>query len=192
MAAALPFCVINYCLTGWIPDSLDHYYLDSFRIMILLLVVFNLMVSSPRVGSSSSTNSWQSPIAYNVLLHRLGKVNFFRGLLTTIKWMPLFMVFFGGISIHLSKAILCHFFSIKMEWNSTAKELEATGFFIGMDKIIKDFKYMYIIVILITGAMIYLGLYAPKGFQISNFSMVVPVANQIGCHFLLPLALGLF
>ena len=77
------------------------------------------------------------------------------------------MVFFGGISIHLSKAILCHFFGIKMEWNSTAKELEATGFFIGMDKIFKDFKYMYIIILFITGCMIYLGLYAPKGKYIS-------------------------
>jgi len=131
MAAALPFTVINYCLTGWIPDQLDHYYLDSFRIMILLLIVFNGI----------------SPIAYNILLHRLGKVNFFQGLWTTVKWMPLFIVFFGGISIHLSKAILCHFFSIPMEWNSTAKELEATGFFIGMDKIIRDFKWMYGIVL---------------------------------------------
>lgn len=46
MAAALPFCIINYILTGWIPDSLDHYYLDSFRIMVLLLLVFNLIVRS--------------------------------------------------------------------------------------------------------------------------------------------------
>lgn len=176
MAAALPFCVINYCLTGWIPDSLDHYYLDSFRIMILLLLVFNLV----------------SPIAYNYLLMRMRKRNFFAGLWETIKWMPLFMIFFGGISIHLSKAILCHFLSIKMEWNSTAKELEATGFFIGMDKILKDFKYMYIIVLLLTGVLIYMALYAPQGWQIVNFSMIVPVANQLGCHFLLPLALGLF
>lgn len=106
--------------------------------------------------------------------------------------MPLFMIFFGGISIHLCKAIFSHFLGLKMEWNSTAKELEATGFFIGMDKIIKDFKYMYIIVFLIAGVMIYMALYAPHGWEIVNFSMIVPVANQITCHFLLPLALGLF
>jgi hypothetical protein len=46
MAAALPFCLLNYFLEGWIADMLDHYYLDSFRIMILLLVVFNLLVSA--------------------------------------------------------------------------------------------------------------------------------------------------
>jgi hypothetical protein len=44
MAAALPFTLANYCLTGWIPDSLDHYYLESFKIMILLLIVFNGIV----------------------------------------------------------------------------------------------------------------------------------------------------
>jgi hypothetical protein len=136
--------------------------------------------------------SSQSPISYNYLLYRLGKKNFFIGLLETIKWMPLFMIFFGGISIHLCKAIFSHFLGLKMEWNSTAKELEATGFFIGMDKIIKDFKYMYIIVFLLTGVLVYMALYAPQGWEIVNFSMIVPVANQIICHFLLPLALGLF
>lgn len=79
-----------------------------------------------------------------------------------------------------------------MEWTSTAKELEATGFFIGMDKILKDFKYMYLIVIVLTGVLIYLALYAPMGWTITDFSMILPVANQLGCHFLLPLALGLF
>jgi hypothetical protein len=44
MAAALPFTVINYFLMGWIPVELDHYYLDSFRLMVLLLIVFNLVV----------------------------------------------------------------------------------------------------------------------------------------------------
>lgn len=176
MAAALPFCLANYCLTGWIPDKLDHYYLDSFRIMIILLIVFNLL----------------SPISYNFMLYRLHKVNFFRGMWQTIKWMPFFMIFFGGISIHLSKAVLCHFFNIKMEWNSTAKELEESGFFIGMDRIAKDFKYMYLIVILLTAGMIYVGVYAPESWLITNFTMILPVANQLACHVLLPVALGLY
>jgi hypothetical protein len=106
--------------------------------------------------------------------------------------MPLFMCFFGGLSIHLSKAIICHFFSINMEWNSTAKELEATGFFIGMDKIVKDFKYMYIIVIFLAAGMVYLAIWAPAGWMVKDYTMILPVANQLVCHFFLPLALGLF
>lgn len=102
------------------------------------------------------------------------------------------MVFFGGVSIHLSKAILCHFFCINIEWTSTAKELETTGFFIGMDKIIKDFRYMYVIVLIITGAMVYFAVYAPMGWTVTDFSIILPVANQLACHFVLPVALGLF
>jgi hypothetical protein len=38
-----------------------------------------------------------------------------------------------------------------MEWTATAKELEASGFRIGLDKIFRDFKYMYLVIIPITG-----------------------------------------
>ena len=29
-----------------------------------------------------------------------------------------------------------------MEWTTTAKELEASGFRVGLDRIVRDFKYM--------------------------------------------------
>jgi hypothetical protein len=134
----------------------------------------------------------KSAIAYSVIRHRLRIKKFFPALLETIKWTPLFILFFGGISIHLSKAILCHFLGINMEWTSTAKELEATGFFIGMDKILKDFKWMYAIAIAIVVGMIYLGIYAPIGYLITDFTAIVPLASQVVSHFLLPVALGLF
>jgi hypothetical protein len=134
----------------------------------------------------------QSPVAFAAIRHRLGQKKFFPSLWETMKWTPLFVLFFGGLSFHLSKAILCHFLCINMEWTSTAKELEATGFFIGMDKIAKDFKYMYVVVTALAGGIIYLAVYAPRGYLITDFTVIVPLANQIGCHFLLPLALGLF
>ena len=99
-----------------------------------------------------------------------------------------------------------------MEWTATAKELEASGFRIGLDKIFRDFKYMYLVIIPITGGkllselqrmeqqgkseanddigMIYLGTYAPRGYQITDFTAIVPLANQIGCHALLPVYLS--
>jgi hypothetical protein len=40
--------------------------------------------------------------------------------------------------------------------------------------------------------MVYLAIYAPRGWQIKDFAAIVPIANQIGCHALLPFALGLF
>jgi hypothetical protein len=106
--------------------------------------------------------------------------------------MPLFVLFFGGLSFHLSKAILCYFLGINMEWTLTAKEIEATGFFIGIDKIVKDFKYMYIAVMILAGGVIYLGVYSPMGYRITDYTSILLLANQIGCYFLLPVALGLF
>lgn len=91
-----------------------------------------------------------------------------------------------------------------MEWTATAKELETSGFRIGLDKIFKDFKYMYMVIIpviagtyllvcisirsLMKVGMIYLGTYAPRGYQITDFTAIVPLANQVGCHALLPVS----
>ena len=46
MASALPLTTMNYFLQGLIPESLDHCYLDSFKVMFILLIVFNGAVSS--------------------------------------------------------------------------------------------------------------------------------------------------
>ena len=92
-----------------------------------------------------------------MLRHRLGQKVFFWSLAETCKWTPMFVLFFGGISLHLFTAIFCHFFSIKMEWTTTAKELEATGFRVGLDKIFRDFKYMYLVIIPICAGMPQLG-----------------------------------
>jgi hypothetical protein len=34
--------------------------------------------------------------------------------------------------------------------------------------------------------MIYLGVYAPRGWLVTDFTAIVPLANQIACHTLLP------
>lgn len=198
IAAALPLAIVNYLMVGWLQDSIDQFYLASWKIFVGMLVVFNGLVrlSQPccplSVCCETKANQVQSPIAFAAIRHRLGQKKFFPSLWETLKWTPLFVLFFGGLSFHLSKALLCHFFGIHMEWTSTAKELEATGFFIGMDKIAKDFKYMYVVVTAVAGGMIYLGIYADRGYTITDFTVIVPLANQIGCHFFLPLALGLF
>lgn len=126
-----------------------------------------------------------------MLRHRLGQKIFFWSVLDAIKWTPMFVLFFGGLSLHLSAALLCHFCSIKMEWTATAKELEKQGFRVGLDKIVRDFKFMYAFTIPVVAGMIYLGTSAPRGWDIKDFAAIVPLANQIGCHMLMPFVLGL-
>lgn len=174
-------------MVGWYNDNLDQFYMSSWKIFVGMAVIFNVL----------------SPLAFAMLRHRLGQKVFFWSLVETVKWTPMFVLFFGGISLHLTTAILCHFLSIKMEWTATAKELETSGFRIGLDKIFKDFKYMYMVIIPVIGGMylfftslsklslmkvgmIYLGTSAPRGYQITDFTAIVPLANQVGCHALLP------
>lgn len=75
-----------------------------------------------------------------------------------------------------------------MEWTTTAKELEASGFRIGLDRIVRDFKVMYVFMVILMGGMIYLACFASYDWYITDFSAIVPLANQVGCHMLLPVS----
>ncbi|KAF2110146.1 glycosyl transferase family group 2-domain-containing protein [Lophiotrema nucula] len=176
IAAAIPLSLVNYCLVGWFSEDIDQFYITSWKIFVGMAVVFNVL----------------SPVAYSMLRHRLGQESFFKALMQAVKWMPFFLLFFGGLSFHLLKSIFCHFFSIRMEWSTTAKELTESGFRVGLDRIVRDFKWMYLFLLPLIGGMIYCAQFAPRGWTISDFAAIVPLANQVGCHALLPFALGLF
>lgn len=170
IASAIPLALVNYLIVGWFGDYVDQFYIASWKIFVGMAVIFNVL----------------SPLAYSMLRHRQGHETFFMAIWTCIKWMPMFLLFFGGISYHLIKAIICHFFSINIEWTATAKELEAHGFRAGLDRIVRDFKGMYCVMLPMVGLMIYLARYAPHGWEITDFTAIVSLANQVGCHMLLP------
>jgi hypothetical protein len=172
IASTIPLTLANYLITGWFQEDIDQFYITSWKIFVGMAVVFNI----------------PSPLTYAILRHRLGQKTFFWSLMETAKWAPMFLLFFGGISYHLLKAILCHFLGIKMEWTATAKELEASGFRVGLDRIVRDFKYTYLSIVPIAVGMNYLAQYAPRGWMIKDFAAIVPLANQIGCHALLPVS----
>lgn len=176
IASAIPLTLTNYLIVGWFANEVDQYYITSWKIFVGMAAVFNVL----------------SPLAFAMLRHRLGQKTFFLSLWETVKWTPMFLLFFGGISFHMFKAIACHALSINMEWTTTAKELEASGFRIGLDRIVRDFKWMYAVILPMTGGMIYLAVAAPRQWSITDFAAIVPLANQVGCHALLPFALGLF
>lgn len=46
IAAALPLTLVNYLIVGWLQDSIDHFYLASWKIWVGMLVIFNFLVSS--------------------------------------------------------------------------------------------------------------------------------------------------
>lgn len=200
IAAALPLSITNYFLTGWIADSLDHSYLPSWDMLCGTLFVFLVI----------------SPLAFAWYRHRLGEKNFFWAALEAFTWMPFFsthyifscrsspqlystmlpfpshtnfviVVFFGGLSWHLSYALLAHMFCLPIEWSSTAKEVESGGFFVGMERVWKAFRFVIAFMVLFIGCMIYLSLFAPTGWQITAWTSILPIANQVFGHVALPI-----
>ena len=61
-----------------------------------------------------------------------------------------------------------------MSWGATAKEKDNSNFFAELPKIWKRFKWMYMIMIAMIGGMIYLGCFAPHGWEITGLTAVLP------------------
>jgi hypothetical protein len=89
----------------------------------------------------------------------------------------MFAIFLGGISLHLSQAILSHFFEIDMTWGATAKELETVRFGPEIVRILKRFKWTFLFCFVCTA-------------HITELYAIYPLANVVVCHFCLPVLLN--
>lgn len=100
------------------------------------------------------------------------------------------VIFLGGISLHVSQALLSHFFSIDMTWGATAKEFEEVNFVEEIPRLLKRFKGTFFFCFLMTALLICAYWVFPFNWQIRHFASIFPMANLIVCHFLLPVALN--
>ncbi|KAL8918292.1 MAG: hypothetical protein Q9208_007460 [Pyrenodesmia sp. 3 TL-2023] len=166
--------MLNYFLIGWFNGHLDHYYVESFKIYFAIVIVFSALGN----------------LALAVLRYRLDEMGIVRGLVTNFKWILLLTVFLGGISLHVSQALLCHMFSIDMSWGATAKEVENTTFFEEIPKLIKKFKFTFIWCFICTGGMIYLAVAPPVFYSIKGITAIWPMTTIVASHFLLPIVLN--
>ena len=106
------------------------------------------------------------------------------------KWVPLLLIFLGGISLHISQALLSHMFEIDMSWGATAKEVEDTTFFKEMPKLLKKFRFTFVFCLLMIGLMV-AGVYVfPVFWQINTLVAIYPLANLVTAHMLLPVVLN--
>ncbi|KAJ6492434.1 glycosyl transferase family group 2-domain-containing protein [Mycena vitilis] len=176
IAAATVGSIMNYLLLGLAPE-LDRFYLHSFEILLACTVVF------PGLGN----------LGFTLLEYRLGHRNFFGALIENLRWVPFFLFFFGGLSIHLSTAILAHLFSYDMTWGSTVKEVERSTFWIEVPRIWERFKLSFIICFAAIVMMIVMQSNAvPFEWQIPgyNWALNIPLSLVVGCHILLPIVLN--
>ncbi|GAW17010.1 hypothetical protein ANO14919_064590 [Xylariales sp. No.14919] len=166
--------LFNYFLTGFFYGLYDKYYLDSFAIFVSVIVVFT--------GFGN--------LSLAILRYRLNQKSLIGAFWDNIKWIPVMSVFLGGLSLHVSQAILCHFFSIDMTWGATAKEVEEVNFLEEIPRLIKRFKGTFVFCFGTVGLII-AGIYGfPEEWRITYFASIFPLAWLIACHFLLPVVLN--
>lgn len=174
LGSAWLLTLANYFLMGWYNGALDHYYIDSFKIYFAIIIIF----------------SGLGNVALAVLRYRVGEATLFRSIIENFTWVPLLSIFLGGVSLHVSQAILSHLCSIDMSWGATSKEAENTTFFKEIPKVLKNFKGTFIFCGLCTVMMIGLSVLAPAFWKINTFVAIYPLCTIVVGHFGLPVLLN--
>lgn len=174
LASAWVLTMLNYFLIGFFNGWLDHYYIDSFRVYIGIVAIFTVF------GSFSL--AW--------LRYRIGQGELLKGLVENVKWIPLLTIFLGGVSLHISQALFCHFFSIDMEWGTTTKEEQNVPFFEAMKHVVRKFKWSFLFCFVVTGLMLFCRFGLPEEWQIRLLVAIWPMGALVVNHFLLPILLN--
>lgn len=164
----------NYFFTGWYAQNVDQAYLNSFKVFLSVVLIFNLI----------------SPVAHSLVRYRMGNSGFWFALYENSKWLLFFMTFFGGLSLHVSKALVSHMFSIDVQWGATAKEKDNSNFFKEAGRIFSSFKWTFLICTIGAVGMAYLGFLAPLQWRIDNFNSCFPLAFTLLGHAMQPMVLN--
>ncbi|KAH8661986.1 glycosyl transferase family group 2-domain-containing protein [Xylariales sp. PMI_506] len=125
IGAAWIMTLVNYFIMGWFNGYLDKYYIDSWKVWFSIIIVFN------GLGN----------VALAVMRYRVGESTLMGAFCENFKWTFLLAIFLGGLSLHVSQALLAHMFEINMTWGATAKEAEFSNFFIEVPKVLKKASY---------------------------------------------------
>jgi len=177
IGAAWIMTTANYFAVGWFNGYLDKYYIDSWKVWFSIVIVFNLLGN----------------VSLAVMRYRTSEKTFFGALIENFKWVFLLAIFLGGLSLHVSQALLSHMFEINMTWGSTSKEVEDSNFFIEVPKVLRKFKFSFVFSTLSIAAMIVLATgtaFIPDSWIIRDFVAILPMATVAGSHMLLPIVLN--
>ncbi|KAM0813025.1 putative Glycosyltransferase 2-like domain-containing protein [Seiridium cardinale] len=176
IGAAWILTSVNYFVMGWYNGYLDKYYVDSWQVWFSIIIVFN------GLGN----------IALAVMRYRVGERSLLGSIFENFKWTFMLAIFLGGLSLHVSQALLAHMFEINMTWGATSKEAEFSNFFIEVPKVLKKFKFSMLFSLIFIVGMIILAVapFVPYDWRITDFVAILPMATVATSHFLLPLALN--
>ncbi|OZJ05130.1 hypothetical protein BZG36_01345 [Bifiguratus adelaidae] len=168
--------ILGYFLSGYWAYAIDQVYVTNFQIFVTTVCLFTVFGN----------------ISLSVIRYRLKEMGLFAAFWDNLKWIPFFAVFFGGLSFHVSLALIAHLVGYNMRWGATAKELEESNFFREIPKIFKGYKFMYLLMLAILAGMCCLAFFVPLEWRITEPTAIIPLAIAVGTHMLLPLALNPF
>lgn len=176
IGAAWIMTLANYFAIGWFNGYLDKYYIDSWKVWFSLVIVFN------GLGN----------ISLAVMRYRIGERTFLSSAMENIKWIPMLAIFLGGLSLHVSQALLAHMFEIDMTWGATGKEATDSNFWQEAPIVLKSFRLslffsLTAIVVMIIFAT---ATFIPYDWRIVDFVALLPMSTVSISHLLLPIALN--
>ncbi|KIW94381.1 uncharacterized protein Z519_04357 [Cladophialophora bantiana CBS 173.52] len=178
IGAAWMMTLANYFAIGWFNGYLDKYYIDSWKVWFSIVIVFN------GLGN----------IALAVMRYRIGQKSFIPALVENFKWIVMLSIFLGGLSLHVSQALLAHMFEIDMTWGATSKEAEFSNFFIEVPKVVRKFKFSiafaFVGIVGMTVLATNPGGYIPYDWIIVDFIAILPMSTVTASHLLLPIVLN--
>jgi hypothetical protein len=101
-------------------------------------------------------------------------------------------IFLGGLSVHVSQALLAHMFEVDMQWGATSKEAEFSNFFIEVPKVLRKFKFSMLFALGGIVSMVVLATVTaiPPDYRITDFVAILPMATVTVSHMLLPVVLN--
>jgi len=166
IAMVFPLSIMNYFVSGLI-KNVSAYYTIAWKIYVFTLGAFVVLGI---IGASMAK-------------HRLGKTIFVAALFESVKWLPMTVLFFLGISYHAFIAGLYHLLSInfnRLIFFHTQEDM-------GLWRVFRSLRLLYFLLSGLIAIMVYFGRYASPDWKIQTVEAVLPLAAAVVCHFLLPL-----
>jgi hypothetical protein len=121
----------------------DAFYLNGWKVMLLTLIVFPglgnlasiILRFRLKVAETGTFARNQFKYLRESCLERCDERR------RTDSSPVFFSIFFSGISMQISSALICHMVGYQMTWSATVKTVEASNFFKEVPAIIKKFRF---------------------------------------------------
>ncbi|OCF59087.1 hypothetical protein L486_03586 [Kwoniella mangroviensis CBS 10435] len=166
--------VANYFIEGF-ALPVDGYYLPSWKVTLVCIILFTGLCN----------------VAFITLRYRLKIPNCGQLAFDQIKWIPYFSIFFTGMSMPMSAALVSHLVGYNMTWSTTVKTVEKSNFFLQLPIIWRrfwpqlSFFGLCVPMMIITSSSL-----MPAGYRVSSIEVYVPMGIITASHLLYPFALN--